>query len=141
MIVSRMILLGTWPAIQACALTGNRTGDLSVHRLALKPLSHTTQGGTKVVMHMAATVMVACPWGDSVQMALKAAPPCPSSSASLQQPLTFVPHSPPTPFPTPTPTLLPPAAPAKPCLASEFSGVLESCFLNHIPQQKCSVVR
>ena len=28
--------LGTWQATQACALTGNRTGDLSVRRLALK---------------------------------------------------------------------------------------------------------
>ena len=37
-------LLGTWPAIQACALTGNRTSDPSVLRLALNPLSHTSQG-------------------------------------------------------------------------------------------------
>ena len=36
--------LGTWPTTQACALTGNRNGDLSVHRLALNPLSHTSQG-------------------------------------------------------------------------------------------------
>ena len=32
------------PATQACALTGNQTGDLSVCRLALNPLSHTSQG-------------------------------------------------------------------------------------------------
>ena len=31
------------PATQACALTGNRTGDLSVHRSAVNPLSHTSQ--------------------------------------------------------------------------------------------------
>ena len=37
-------LLGTWPAAQACALTGNRTGDSLVCRLALSPLSHTGQG-------------------------------------------------------------------------------------------------
>ena len=41
-------LLGTWPATQACALTenqtGNRTGNPLVHRPALKPLSHTSQG-------------------------------------------------------------------------------------------------
>ena len=37
-------LLGTWPATQACAMTGNRTGNLSVHRPALNPLSHTRQG-------------------------------------------------------------------------------------------------
>ena len=36
-------LLGTWPTIQACALTGNQTRDLWVHRLALNPLSHTSQ--------------------------------------------------------------------------------------------------
>ena len=35
---------GTRPATQACALTGNRTGDPFVHRLALNPLSHTSQG-------------------------------------------------------------------------------------------------
>ena len=36
--------LGTWPAIQECSLTGNHTSDLSVHRLALNPLSHASQG-------------------------------------------------------------------------------------------------
>ena len=35
--------LGTWPATQACALTGNRTGDPLVHRPALNPLSYTGQ--------------------------------------------------------------------------------------------------
>ena len=36
--------LGSWPATQACALTGNRTCNPLVHRLALNPLSHTNQG-------------------------------------------------------------------------------------------------
>ena len=36
--------LGTWPATQACALTGNQTGDPLVHRPALNPLSHMSQG-------------------------------------------------------------------------------------------------
>ena len=36
--------LWTWPATQACALTGNRTGDLLVCRPAFNPLSHTSQG-------------------------------------------------------------------------------------------------
>ena len=36
--------LGTWPATQACALTGNRTGNPSVLRPALNPLRHTSQG-------------------------------------------------------------------------------------------------
>ena len=35
--------MGTWPATQACALTGNGTSDLSIHRPALNPLSHTSQ--------------------------------------------------------------------------------------------------
>ena len=36
--------LGTWPATQARALTGNQTSDPLVFRLALNPLSHTSQG-------------------------------------------------------------------------------------------------
>ena len=36
-------LLETWPATQACALTGNRTSDLLVQRPSLSPLSHTSQ--------------------------------------------------------------------------------------------------
>ena len=36
--------LGTQPATQACALTGNRTDDPLVHRLARNPLSHTSWG-------------------------------------------------------------------------------------------------
>ena len=36
--------LGTGPATQAYALTGNRTVNLLVCRLALNPLSHTSQG-------------------------------------------------------------------------------------------------
>ena len=36
--------LGTWPATQAPALTGNPTRDTSVHRLPLDPLSYTSQG-------------------------------------------------------------------------------------------------
>ena len=38
-------LLGTRPTTQACALTGNRTSDTLLLRLALDPLSHTSQGG------------------------------------------------------------------------------------------------
>ena len=37
-------LLVTWPTTQACALTGNRTGDPWVRRLVLSPLSHASQG-------------------------------------------------------------------------------------------------
>ena len=37
-------LLGTWPATQACTLTGNGTSNLSVRRLALNSLGRTSQG-------------------------------------------------------------------------------------------------
>ena len=37
-------ILGTWPATQACAMTRNQTSDPLVCRLALNPLSHTSQG-------------------------------------------------------------------------------------------------
>ena len=40
--------LGTWSKIQACSSTGNPNGDLSVHRLVLNPLSHTSQGSSRV---------------------------------------------------------------------------------------------
>ena len=36
-------LLGTWHTTQACALTGNRTGDPLVCRPVLNPLSYTSQ--------------------------------------------------------------------------------------------------
>ena len=36
--------LGTWLTAQACALIGNQTHDPLVHRPALNPLSHTSQG-------------------------------------------------------------------------------------------------
>ena len=37
-------ILGTWPETQACALTGNQTGDPSVCSPVLNPLSHTSHG-------------------------------------------------------------------------------------------------
>ena len=43
-VASHVPLLGTWPASQAYALTGNRTGEPLVLRPALNPLSHTSQG-------------------------------------------------------------------------------------------------
>ena len=47
-------LLGTWPATQACALTGDQTCDPSVHRRTLNPLSHTSQGFVLVAKLMSA---------------------------------------------------------------------------------------
>ena len=35
---------GTWPEIQAGALSGNRTSNPLAHRPVLNPLSHTSQG-------------------------------------------------------------------------------------------------
>ena len=32
--------LGAWPPAQACALTGNHTSDLLVHRMTLNPEPH-----------------------------------------------------------------------------------------------------
>ena len=46
-------ILGTRPATQACALTGNPTSDPLVHRLALNPLSHTRQGSSSNLMNTA----------------------------------------------------------------------------------------
>ena len=45
-------LLGTWPAAQACALTGNQPGDPLVRRLALNPLSRTSHGPDIFFMHV-----------------------------------------------------------------------------------------
>ena len=41
--LSRAPLPGTWPETQACALTGNQTGNPLVCRPALNPLSYTSQ--------------------------------------------------------------------------------------------------
>ena len=41
------LLLGTWLTTQACALTGNQTGDPLVCRPARNPLSHTGRGEKK----------------------------------------------------------------------------------------------
>ena len=43
-VTSHMPQLGTWPVTQACTLTRNWTGNLSVCRPELNPLSHTSQG-------------------------------------------------------------------------------------------------
>ena len=44
-------LPGAWLATQACALSGNQTGDPLVRRPALSPLSHTSQGQCVVIEH------------------------------------------------------------------------------------------
>ena len=47
-----MPLLVTWPATQACALTGNQTSNPLVHRPALNPLSYTSQGYHLVLLYL-----------------------------------------------------------------------------------------
>ena len=44
--------MGTQPTTQVCALTGNRTGNLLVHRLAFNPLSHTSPGTIFVISNL-----------------------------------------------------------------------------------------
>ena len=56
-------LLGTWPATQACALTGNQTSDPVVYRPVLNPLSYTSQG-TKISYTRAERVS---PWRISLE--------------------------------------------------------------------------
>ena len=46
------------PATQACALTGNRTGDPLVHRLGLSPLSHRSRGQMILLLQMMSEVAV-----------------------------------------------------------------------------------
>ena len=53
-------MLGTWPTTQACALTGNPTVDLLVHRPALNPLSHTSQGWFYVFYAMVLSYGINC---------------------------------------------------------------------------------
>ena len=43
-------LLGTWPAIQACALTGNQTSNLLICSPTLSPLSYTSQGNKNFLL-------------------------------------------------------------------------------------------
>ena len=50
----------TWLAAQACALTGNRTCDLPVHRPVLNPLSHTSQGIT-ILLTIYYLCCISCP--------------------------------------------------------------------------------
>ena len=40
-------ILRTWTSTQACVLTRNQTGDPTGRRLALNPLSHTSQGNKR----------------------------------------------------------------------------------------------
>ena len=54
--------LGTLPATQACALTRNRTGDLSVHRPASNPLSHTSPNWFLVILNNQLSLQGYQPW-------------------------------------------------------------------------------
>ena len=74
-------LLGTWPATQACALTGNRTSDPLVRRLGLNPLSHASQGCT-TTLKVDLALLQKCP-PLTLRLCLMAVPDrtcCPSCS-------------------------------------------------------------
>ena len=43
--------LGTWPTIQACALTGNQTDNLWLCRTTVTSLSHASQGHLQSFRH------------------------------------------------------------------------------------------
>ena len=48
--------LGTWPATQSCALTGNQTCDPLVHIPVLNPPNHASQGWATLLMsHLSST--------------------------------------------------------------------------------------
>ena len=49
---------GTWPATEACALTGNQTHNPLVYRPVLNPLSYTNQGCLILVYRAQAMVAV-----------------------------------------------------------------------------------
>ena len=53
-------LLRTWPATQAFALTGNQTSNPLVFRLALDPLSHTSQGRTSFLGSVYKLAQIKC---------------------------------------------------------------------------------
>ena len=53
--------LETWPTTQACALSGNGTGNLSVLRPALNPLSHTSQNWYLLLIYMRNSTLILYP--------------------------------------------------------------------------------
>ena len=71
---------GTGPQPRAHALTGNRTGDLSVHRLALNPVSHTFQDSESLIypfslsvselMHVG-SLTLSCIWDSHTRVCIK----------------------------------------------------------------------
>ena len=54
--------LGIWPSTQACALTGNQTGDPLVHRPAFCSLSYTSQGW-KLLFNLVLSISSLCQGG------------------------------------------------------------------------------
>ena len=57
-------LTATWPKTQACALTGNQTGNPLAHRPELNPLSHNSQGYYLLVLYTTpnASLQSECPF-------------------------------------------------------------------------------
>ena len=54
--------LGIWPATQACALTGNRTGNPLIRTPALNPLSYTSQGWFIFFVYSSKSVILCWTW-------------------------------------------------------------------------------
>ena len=52
--------LGPWPASQACALIGDRTGNPLIHRPTLYPLSYTSQGMSSLYLKENSALTVIC---------------------------------------------------------------------------------
>ena len=59
--------LGTWPTTQACALTWIRTCDPLVHRPAINPLNHTSQGHVLYFYMTCSTVGLFIPASSEIQ--------------------------------------------------------------------------
>ena len=57
------LILGTWPATQACALTGNRTSDPLIHRPAHNALSHASQSHLFFFSKMQDSIEIDSQWG------------------------------------------------------------------------------
>ena len=74
MVASCVPLTGvTWPTTQACVLTGNWTSDPLVCRLALNPLSHTSQGSrVHFLSSLSQASMDAFSWVNPLGRALRA---------------------------------------------------------------------
>ena len=54
--------LGTWPATQACAVTGNRTHSLLLFGMMLNHVSHASQGSSELSLYGVPTIQTLNLW-------------------------------------------------------------------------------